>query len=272
MEEREDFLTNTILLSDAIKQLGLPLIEADYIPFSETSSVDIPPNTFALSHGQIGFVRRFREKYPNIVPGGFYENRRFSVSHALDMYKGWMLNYDNAVPGSPFKFKDINEALPKLVAEHSYLHVRPDGVGKSFTGSLVGTHTFPVNSFLGYIEAFKPAEDELVHVSYPKDILGEYRFVIVGNQVVTGSQYRYQNKMDKRSDIHPAAQMFIENMVKIFLGPDKVYVADVAVMQDESARIIEFNNFSNCGLYMCDRLKIVESVTNYVEANYPRRS
>ena len=258
MEDRNSFLQGTILLEDAVQLLGYDLIRTKYIPFSEKSEVNLPEGlTKVIAHGTIGFLRLFQKKYPNLNPGGFYETPKFSTQHCLDTYKDLMLNYKGTVPNGVFPRKDMPNILPFLIEKYGPLHVRPNGVGKSFTGSVVGTHTFPVNSF-------SKDENEMIFCSSVVDILGEYRFVCSDSEIISGSQYRYERKLDQRKDIHPAAQRFVKEFVSNNIGPDSVYVIDVAVLEDESAKIIEFNNFSNCGLYMCDRVKIVETITRKV--------
>ena len=42
---------------------------------------------------------------------------------------------------------------------------------------------------------------------------------------------------------------------------DRVYVCDIALLDNDVAKVIELNAFSSSGLYACDTLKIVEAVS-----------
>jgi hypothetical protein len=157
--------------------------------------------------------------------------------------------------------------------------VRPNGVGKAFSGSVVGTERYPVRSFLAYIDAYSEERyaNETFHVRRPVDILGEYRFVCGSGGyvdygqpgIITASQYRYQRVHDERIDVHPAAERLALKFLSEHKGPDVVFVMDIAVLEDETAKIIEFNNFSNCGLYACSRHKVVERVSQVIAEMYP---
>jgi hypothetical protein len=272
MERREDFLQHTVLMTDAVQQLGLNLIRTPYVPFSEETKLELPdPGMRAICYGTIGLLRQIRKKYPNLRPGGFYESPRFSVTYSSVAYGRYMLNSHTRLDDvDSFPLSQIREVLPGLIAKHGPLFVRPNGVGKAFSGTVVGG-SYSLESFLGYLEAMLDGPkgiggrvelDESFMVRKPVKIKGEYRFVCARNEIIAGSQYRWENRLDIRSDIHPMAQVFAQRMVNEFEGPDRVYVMDIAVSEEDHwGYVVEFNNFSNSGLYACDRLKVVQRVT-----------
>lgn len=274
MEGRNEPLKHTILIEDAIRAQGHDLITTSYVPFSETIDLDLPdPQALAICYGTVGMIRQMRTKYPGLRPGGFWESSNFSVKYCEALYGEWMLNYHTHLDGvDEIAMSEMEDRLPALVEKHGPLFVRPNFVGKAFTGSLIGTERYSVKSFLGYIDAYSDragvraiSEQDSVMVRKPVDILGEYRFVCTPGEIIAASQYRYDRKLDERSDIHPRAWAYAETFLREWVGPDLVYVMDVAVLEDETARIIEFNNFSNCGLYACDRMRVVERVSAICE-------
>jgi hypothetical protein len=253
MESRNEYMHDTILMEDAVRQSGYPLISTQYIPHSnETSVVLDNPTMIAIGYGTIGFLRQLKDKYPELKPGGFFESPEFSTTYAESTYGNQMLNsLTHLNEADSFPLNQMPSILPELVKKHGPLFVRPNGVGKAFSGTVVGGN-YSVENFLGYIDAYSDhktgirahAPDETFHVRKPIDILGEYRFVCGDNKIIASSQYRYKRVLDKRIDIHPIAYEFATKFVTNNVGPDKVYVMDVAVLEnDNSARIIEFNNF-----------------------------
>ena len=47
-----------------------------------------------------------------------------------------------------------------------------------------------------------------------------------------------------------------------------MYVCDVALLPDDTAKVIELNAFSSSGLYACDTYKIVEAVSRAAMREY----
>jgi len=276
MEDLRYSPPGTVQISDAARDLGHTVIDTKYTPFSEESSVELDdPEGLACGYGTIGFLRLLRKKYPRLRPGGFFENHRFSVSYGESRYGGYMLNARTRLDEvDSFPASQMPELLPGLVDKYGPLFVRPNEVGKLFSGSRVGTHSFPVHHFLSYVESITHGHpDELVQVRKFVDILGEYRFVCATDgygSIIASSQYRYEDVHDERVDVHPAAAKLAKTFLTEGQGPDLVYVMDIAVLPDETAKIIEFNNFSNCGLYACNRHAVVEQVSALIEGAYGR--
>lgn len=272
MEDRNDHLRNTTLMVDAVNQLGLNPIRARYIPFSEDTDLVLDdPVMPAIYYGCIGLGRQIRRKYPGLKPGGFWESSKFSVGSCSVAYGGHMLNASTRLdePDS-FTLSQMAERLPDLVARYGPLFVRPDGGNKAFTGSVVGGN-YSVENFLRYVGSITEGDSHVdphaaVIVRKPAMIQGEYRFVCSRGEIITGSQYRWDNRLDIRSDVHPMAQVYAERIVNEFEGPDLVYVMDIAICEDHYGKIVEFNNFSNSGLYACDRLKVVKRVTEICQS------
>lgn len=94
-----------------------------------------------------------------------------------------------------------------------------------------------------------------------KPIKAEFRYVIVNRQVVAKSEYRWDDVLDVRIDTHPNCDVVAEQVAKAEWQADSVYVCDVALLPDDSARVIELNAFSSSGLYACDTLAVAKAVS-----------
>jgi hypothetical protein len=102
-------------------------------------------------------------------------------------------------------------------------------------------------------------DDDLILISSKKNIKCESRFVIVDQKVVAGSTYRYDGKLDIRSDYFDGAKKVAEAMASLDWQPDVCYTCDIALHNDKF-KIIELNIFSCAGLYACDLEKVINAV------------
>lgn len=103
-----------------------------------------------------------------------------------------------------------------------------------------------------------------VMVSIPKKIYSEYRFFVVDNQIITGSQYKIGDtvlykEVDKSEACYRFAQEVLDAMpFKINL---RSYVIDFAMVKrqdgDFDYRVIEINTMNSAGMYACDVQKLL---------------
>jgi hypothetical protein len=150
------------------------------------------------------------------------------------------------------------DQLRSLFGDH--LFIRPDSGFKSFTGFDVRIED--LDSELSALQQTKhPGSQEMCLIAKAKRIQGEYRLVVCGNEIITGSQYRWDDKLDIRIDVHSDAWNFADSVVaKARWQLDTVYVVDI-FLGDDGPKIGEFNSFASSGLYNCDVDIIVEAVS-----------
>jgi hypothetical protein len=107
----------------------------------------------------------------------------------------------------------------------------------------------------------KDVEHELVLVSTPKKILGEWRFVVSKfKEIISYSTYQYQGQVTKVPGAPKGAIKLVEEMLQVGYYPDSVFVMDVCEDSDNNFWLLELNSFSSAGLYACDKAKIVKRV------------
>ena len=114
----------------------------------------------------------------------------------------------------------------------------------------------------------------MVLVSEAYKIRKEWRFWVVGNQVITGSLYFRDGKLDMvEDDVHEygEARMFAEDAAMELYGKDvdmdPIYVLDVCKCGDKFY-VLEFNAASCSGFYKCDVGKIVGAMNEQAEKMY----
>jgi hypothetical protein len=139
--------------------------------------------------------------------------------------------------------------------------LKPEAVTKAFTGFVMTRENWHTE-----IETLRQkaglSPSDLCVVAKPQAIEAEFRFVIADRQVITGSQYVWDDRQDVRIDVHPLCRAVAEQVAKVRWQPDRVYTCDVALLDGRSrAKVVELNCFSTSGLYACDTLAIVKAVS-----------
>lgn len=147
------------------------------------------------------------------------------------------------------------------IADHwpDGLFIRPNSGLKTFAGQRVTAADFDDHvSTLEQTSGVMP--DTLILVSKLHDIQGEFRFVIADGKVVTGSEYRWDGKLDIRRDWPEECEALARQVAEHEWQVDIAYTCDVALTPD-GPRIVELNGFSCAGMYACDLEKVVDAVS-----------
>lgn len=134
--------------------------------------------------------------------------------------------------------------------------VRPDGGDKRFTGQLLYLESFDRD--YERMGAYDVSADTLVVVSEPRNLTGEWRFVVVEGKVVAGSAYK------KSDEVIPDAARALADEVAQEYEPDKCWTLDVCRTKEGEYFLLEIGSFSCAGLYRCDVEPIVREVSRVV--------
>lgn len=116
-------------------------------------------------------------------------------------------------------------------------------------------------------------QEELL-VSTPKNIWDEYRFFVLGDQVITGSQYR-ANKQLKPIELgtsaeHVKVMQIAKEYAKLY-KPAEVFTMDIGKHGDNEYGIVEYNCFNASGLYKSDVKKLFMTLEDYMNTAKPRK-
>lgn len=275
INERNFYQTGFPTLAEAARELGHNVIETKYVPFRDRTDLYrhelsdgrrlfndgkklgtclIDNEDCVIFHGSHEFIRSARATnyFKRTCPLAYCreENLRFST---FATYHGDKLLSDDYI------ILSYAEMIRRFRNEDRDIFVKPNEVTKAFAGRVINfkDFDFEVNS-LNQIE--KPDPEMLCVIATPRNILGEFRTIIVDGKVVTGSEYRWDDKLDIRIDVDESCWKLAEEIAAHPWQPDRVYVCDVALTPLGPA-LIELNSFSCAGLYACDTRKIVEAVS-----------
>ena len=243
-------------LRDALDRAGIEYFHSDY-DYKTHKYQDIPYETSecVVMYGPIRFVR---EKNKGFIPGAFGFKTDTNTSYYMSQLpKKYFFNEDAIY--LPFgSILDKKHQLFSIFGDH--LFIRPDSGFKSFTGLDIKKEEFDFE-ISSLKQTKNPQPHEMCLIASAKSIQSEYRLIVCNGEIVTGSQYRWDGRMDVRIDVHSDAWEFADKYVaKADWQLDTCYTVDIFI-GNEGPKIGEFNSFASSGLYNCDLDKIVEVVS-----------
>jgi hypothetical protein len=241
---------------DVAIELGHKVYKTKYIPFSLEPDINIPfgKGSCVVTHGTVQFCRQISKKYAmDWCPGTYFNKNVKSFSLFASHFGELMLNSD-------FYIIPYAEFVRRRLKPEQSVFIKPESGLKEFTGKVIHYNNFDdeINS-MNQIEIVDL--ESLCVIAKPKEIDAEFRYVIVGGEVITGSEYRWDNVLDVRRDTLPICDELANYVAKMDWQADIAYVVDIAYTE-KKAKIIELNAFSSSGLYACDTYKIVKAVSN----------
>lgn len=250
-------------IEDALKRNNIEYFQSVFIPNTREYS-DIPYSTdeCVVLYGPIKFIRT---KNKGFIPGAFGFKLDSNTSYYMSQLNpNLFFNYDAIyLPFGSIIHK--KEQLKDIFGK--YIFIRPDSGFKTFTGFHVKIDDIEAE-LSSTLQISNPSPHDMCLIAKAKSILGEYRFVVCNREVITGSQYRWDGKLDVRIDVHDEAWEFVDKYVaKASWQLDSCYVVDIFLGED-GPKIGEFNSFASSGLYNCDMDKIVSAVCNTAEEEW----
>lgn len=148
------------------------------------------------------------------------------------------------------------------------LFLRPNDVTKEFAGFIIPSADKFEDEMSSLKQIQKVRPETLVISNQAKTLKGEFRFVIVDRKIVTQSEYRWDNKLDIRTDVPDQCMQLAKKITKHPWQPDTAYILDIALLDGHTkqyASIIETNALSCSGLYACDTVVFVKAVNDLLE-------
>ncbi|RYD47535.1 MAG: DUF4343 domain-containing protein [Verrucomicrobiaceae bacterium] len=246
-------------LIDAARSLGYTVHESLYTPRMPDLNVPFESDQCVVAYGSHEFIKQIRGQYKDRFwqPGDYLRTANLSYSATTARFGDLFLNDDFVI----LPFGEVVRRRP--AAWGGAIFLKPDAVSKAFTGFIVTEEKF--DEEVNALRQIQRIPDEMMCVvAKPKPIHGEFRYVIADRKRVTGSEYRWDNILDVRTDTLPICDAVADLVCQREWQPDRVYTVDVASTDLDGqrvGRIVEFNSFSCSRLYACDTLKIIDQVS-----------
>jgi hypothetical protein len=241
---------------DEIRSQGHKCIEVSYKVGEDLPVIESHGCT--ILYGSHQFVKAVNPT-GRFQPGHLGVNDRTKMSSYMsNLPLDWFMNKDARFMTWAM-FKNYGRAYFENQTEQKSLFIRPDSGFKTFAGQTIKFDEWDESvKTLDQLSSVMP--ETLILVAPISQIQGEFRFVIADKQVVAGSEYRWDGKLDIRRDWPEECFTLAEKVASQEWQVDIAYTCDVA-LTDEGPKIVELNGFSCAGLYACDISKVVEGVS-----------
>lgn len=230
---------------DSIVRLGYTYQLVDCIPFSEEydlPDVDVANTIVYGGQGLLNYAKRMGYK-------GVFYNDNFDVNSWQKHWGTELLNFDSITA----KIKDLEPTMDKFF-------IRPLHDNKKFSGQLMDLVEFngwksKILSLDGYSTIDGDTE---VTIATVKNIMAEYRIIVVNGKYITGSEYKRADKVNYFAHVPEYIIEYVNKVCSVWC-PDVAFCLDIAETYDDGyvCKILEVNCVNGIGLYLCDTNKYV---------------
>lgn len=207
---------------------------------------------YILFHGSLGVSNDVEQNSP-WSPGAFCNLNAFHCSHYYPavgnflIHQSWQATTINELVGTPTQF----------FGGSNQLFVRPDSPLKPFSGRVISRDNVTLKAL---DHGFYYDEVDLPIILTPTQQVGqEWRFIVVGQRVITGSGYTADNRSGTDELTNGPAWELAETIAQSIQPPDPIYVLDIAESNGK-LWLMELNPFSGADLYASNLDIVVEAV------------
>ena len=249
----------------AAKGQGHEVVEVIAKSYFEFDKSLVKENECVIFQGSIDLTRKMKDYIPTCYPINWNNWKAFECTSYYPALGKHLFN-DRYAMVSVAELMRQKWFYYHTFAKDTTMFVRPNDGDKSFTGQLIDLINFDT-FWTNKISSIAKMED-LVVVSTPKNIKGEYRFVVSKKGIIAGSCYNYQGNFTPIPGTPQGAIDKCNEILSEGYYPDPVFVIDICEDNDGKYWLLELGSFSSSGLYACDVNKIVKEVSAIAQAEY----
>jgi len=280
-----DLFTDTELnLIDAIKRSGREVQTLKYVPFDDKLISNIEnkydEGDCVVFYGSLNLGKKLLKS--SFIPGVYLDMQKFECLNYYPVFGDELLHKNYLM----MPFGDImrrKSELFELFGED--LFIRPSSGFKNFTGTVLNKYNFDYGIELASFYDIEP--NLLCVISNAKQIVKEWRFVIVNNEAISGSLYRdwtsgpeilepdattrdlvLRNSKSVLEYCNDEKAFEYANKVAKLYSPNDAWTIDVTLTSEGEYKVIEIGSFSCAGLYANDLDKVVEKVSEAAEKEW----
>jgi hypothetical protein len=213
--------------------------------------------------GSIGMTDMIQRHMTGCYPVAYCNQSNYLCTRYMSRYGRYLFN-DRYVILSLNELQRNKWLYYGVFGKEAMIFIRPDSGQKPFQAQLLDLLDFD-----RFVESNQPIGHDLVVVSSPKTIRGEWRFVVSSRKdIISQSTYRYQGQICKIPTAPTGATDLVKEMLEVGYYPDTVFVMDVCEDNDGRYWLLELNSFSSAGLYECNKTEIVRKVGAIAEEEW----
>jgi hypothetical protein len=224
------------------------------------------PKDCVITYGSIQFGNMVHRQSP-WVPGHYGTFQNYLCSVYYPYFGDHMLN-------SHYMYLPFSTLLDKkyfifdTMGEEDTVFIRPDSGNKTFTGKAVYKERFKREvELFGFYDT---PRETMCLISTPKNIVEEWRFFIVDDEVVCGSTYKKSRHavaphnpfrmIDCVTDDDQAAMKAHNVLGELKWQPDRVWCMDICKTKEGNFYVLEIGSFASAGLYDCETTELVRKI------------
>jgi len=221
----------------------------------------LSPDSCIIAYGTFPFARQI-QLHHRWVPGAWCCAENLDCAVYFAYFGKFLLNQHYAImPGvEAIRQRDW---LFSIFGGDDAVFARPTSCHKLFVGRRVEREAFA--------SALAPTRYDpvtLVVIAAPKPIAREWRFVVAGDRVISGSQYAVQGQRVLAAGCPEEVTGFAESMLSdVRWRPDPIFMLDVCE-SEERLWLVELNSFSGSWLYQCDLAAVVAAASELAERTW----
>lgn len=255
---------NVPLLVDEIKKQGMEVKIASQDAHHHKSFLDMfEPTDCVITYGSLQFEGQVNRE-AKWIPGAYCTLANFDCTKYYPMYGDSLLN-SNYIMLPYGELERQKEFLFDKLSIDRTVFIRPNRGNKVFTGKAIYKEDW--NKEIGYLGYYQVKPEELCVVAEPRNVVDEYRFVVVDGEVIAGSQYKQDDVVVKEPGYPQEAFILANNLAKRY-QPDRAFVLDICKTRAGNYYLLEINSFSAAGLYACDLEPVVREVSRIALAEW----
>jgi len=254
-------------LEAAVKKAGHPLhlIKGDYCYADIGNYMD----DCVIFNGSIEMAKLVSKflKHQGNAPVIYCDWEKYKCSSYYPHFADFIFN-DNYVL---IPLKGLDRRKYKFFGsfgKEGMIFVRPDSGDKTFKAELLDIQDSP-----RFFDDLRQFENDLVLVSTPKKIVGEWRFVCSRHkEIIAVSSYLYQGLLTQIPSAPIGATEKCKEILDVGYYPDSVFCIDIAQDSDGSFWMMELTSFSSAGLYATNKDDIVNRVSDIAWEDFTNRN
>jgi hypothetical protein len=226
-------------------------------------------NDCVIVQGSIQMTKNIRDRLPKgCFPISYTSWENYLCSSYYPKFKQFLFNDLNEIT-TLANLKANKFDYYRKFGRECLMFIRPDSGEKTFQAQLIDIQDF--DKFWENGIACSATDNDLVVVSTPKKINGEYRVVCSkynGGEIIAGSTYQYQGQRTLIPSIPSKATEKCKEILATGNYPDSIFCVDLAEDADGNCWLLELTSFSSAGLYATNKVAIVNRVNEIVEMEY----
>lgn len=246
-----------------LQELGYDIVPFGVIPFTNTITgiEDLDPNDFYIIRSGTKIVQMLDSGNPDNISPELTEKLRLGISYNQRNFdQAYYSQLDLPLLNSTPEILNLSDDKDLFASFSVPKFVKPSSDLKAFTAGIMEPGEvlkyFIENHYhrSGYRE-----ETALVHDVV--DIIAEHRFICLNGEVISGSQYRRDNRTVYDAKIPQNVLDTADEYAKLY-EPAEIYTMDLAETPT-GIKIVEYNCWNGSGLYHMDIKKLFSTIQEY---------